>query len=470
MIVGVDQAMLDLVVNVDSDLGIFDRYGIEQNTQCLADERHASLFQDLIARAYSEDDKGGDAQASSALPSVRRTPGGIVANSLRAAAWSLKAQQQQGKESAAIEKTAKPELKMMGMVADDYAGNRLRQELVTAGVEPLMAVRSTSEGRAADAPLGLSEGTGLCCCLIAGKERTMVTELGAGKTLELQGSWASRIKEATVRRTEANLPSILVTSAFYVQADPEGARTMLAWAHQPREDGRPTALVAFAISAQWCCNLPVVQELAREADILFANEPEIVSLAAALRRESALPQASSPEEEACSEACLKAVAAWKAHGWVIATRGSKSVGALEGGAGAKRTPLLVPVPRLPQDELADDIGAGDSFMGGFLASVWQRLASRAAGSSPSPASGGGGGGCGDGLWQKWLREGCCAYRRPAPPPPVARQPLLKEAPAKAELLTDGDIEAAVKAGIHTAAACLRCVGCQFPDLRARPAA
>jgi len=304
---------------------------------------------------------------------------------------------------------------MLGAVGGDRAAGRIAEALRAAGVEPLFDTKPPSGDAAAD-------GTGVCCCLIAAKERTMVTSLGAGKTLHLHGklapawpSWATRVAGLAARG-----PMLVVTTAFYAAGDDEGGLAMLDW----RKGGEGAArLLAFAISAQWCCGLPVVQTIARSADFIFANEPEILELAAKLRSAGSISE-ETPEGD--SVAAMAAVARWKERGWVVVTRGSKSVAAM---AAAGARPLEVPVRRIPSEEVVDDVGAGDSFMGGFLAEAWRRLASA---------------------------EG----RAEAAPPGRARSRSPRRAPASG--LSEADVEAAAKVGIAAAAQCLRSMGCNFP--------
>mmetsp|Transcript_98204 Transcript_98204/g.204830 ORF Transcript_98204/g.204830 Transcript_98204/m.204830 type:complete len:455 (-) Transcript_98204:139-1503(-) len=454
MIVGVDQVLLDLVVQVDDDLGVFDRFGLTRNSQCLAEPRHGPLLDELLARAEDE------AAGGSSL--VRKSPGGVVPNSLRAAAHTLQTLGFAG---------PRPELKMFGIVNKDSSGERLREELQRAGVQPMF---TTTAGISAS---GMAQRTGVCCCLIAGKERTMLTELGVGRSMVLDGtaspdcpSFSVRMKTAcstvvaAAGPSQASKPVLIVISAFYAQADPDGARAIVSWCKQQKFEkaGKVRPTIALAASAEWCCGIPVVQELAQKADFLFANQPEIEELARQLRsagkiREDAKFSAKdggAVDHDLASEEAVIDIARWKPHGWVIATRGSKSVAFLKSGSSEQAT--LVPVPRLPPDEFVDDVGAGDSFMGGFLVTAWQTMTERAGLSEDPPAC-------------KSLLETvytCCTSRQHREPILLDKDELataLQEDPA-GTLLSAADIEAACLAGITTAGACLRCVGCQFPKV------
>jgi len=406
MIVGVDQVLLDLVVEVDSDLGVFKRHGIEQNTQSLAEARHEQLLRDLLKRSHTEADakEGAAAQDGAVAPeaSVLSAPGGCVANSLRAAAWNIRQHRRL---------TQPPALRMIGRVGRDAGAELLRSKLQAAGVEPLfdVAPAQSSSGSMAD-------HTGVCCCLIASKERTMLTELGAGRSLNGDGKLSERVALASASAPGAGaaastLPRMVVLSGFYVQADPVGVAAIRNWADHAQENccGRP--LLALTVGAQWCTRLPAVQEVARAADFVFANEPETLELAAAV----------APSEQAgrSFEEALAGIAEWKQRGWMVATRGARSVGALR--VRSKEPPVLVPVQPIDPAKFVDDVGAGDAFMGGFLVTVWRLLAAKAS-------------------------EEC----RP-------------QGKAAAELLAANDVEEACRAGIATAAAVVQCAGAQFPE-------
>eukprot|EP00933_Yihiella_yeosuensis_P028078 TRINITY_DN2188_c1_g1_i2.p1 TRINITY_DN2188_c1_g1~~TRINITY_DN2188_c1_g1_i2.p1 ORF type:complete len:405 (-),score=73.88 TRINITY_DN2188_c1_g1_i2:80-1294(-) len=400
VIIGVGQIMLDLVVEVD-DPGIYDRYSVEKNSQCLAEDKHTPLINGLLARA----DKG---------EGVKTSPGGVIANSLRGAAWWLRSKSQKD--------CPKPKLDMLGIVANDSAGKRLREELVASGVNSLLDTPQKEVGT------DRSSRTGVCCCLIANKERTMITELGIGKTLHLDGkqaptfpSWKSRL-ESLKASVDTNQPCVVLTGGFYIQADADGFEAMKAWCSEPY--GNHTPILAVTVGAKWCSHLPSVQAAAKCADFLFANEDEILELATVICKDTG----KEPIADGDHGAAMKVLAQWKPKGWIIGTRGSKSVCFLR--AAADPSPVTsVPVPPLPKEEFVDDVGAGDSFMGGFMVSAWQRLAAIAASSNTSVTDDS----------KKRKRE----------------EPLVDQLEAK-------DLEAAVHAGTATAAQCLRSSGCQFP--------
>jgi len=117
---------------------------------------------------------------------------------------------------------------------------------------------------------------------------------------------------------------------------------------------------------------------------------------------------------------------------MIGTRGSKGVGFI-GSVSETGVPVQVPVPPVAPEEFVDDVGAGDAFLGGFVESMWQKLAVLAAATEMSDTS-----------------QATSGGKR-----------KMEELPLSSKL-TEKDMKDAVFAGIAAAGACIRCSGCQFP--------
>merc|ERR1712107_360886 len=134
-----------------------------------------------------------------------------------------------------------------------------------------------------------------------------------------------------------------------------------------------------------------------------------------------------------AEQAILTVAWWKARagkcGWIIMTRGSKEVLAVYACESASRAGLLrLAVPPIDASQIIDDVGAGDAFMGGFLACMWTQLVEHS-----------------EGLSQ-----------------PSKQDLNVRSTPAAAE------VERAVRAGISTAAFALTGAGCHFPQYSNAP--
>lgn len=451
MIAGIDQVLLDLVVHVNDDPGIYARYSLPKNGQCLAEAKHQPLISDIVTRFEKNAKKS--CNLSEDNDDIKRTPGGMIANSLRAAAWTMR--------QAKV--TLLPSINMIGMVGDDTAADVLRQELRKGGVNPLLATKPVSGEKKRP-----GSQTGVCICLVSGKQRTMIAELGASRTMELHGrlapawpSWESRAGQAERTICKAHkddlLPTIIVLSGFYAMADPEGSRAIAAWCRKPRPGTFVRPLLAVSMSAEWCCSNQAMQEVARGADILFANEPETKRLAETI-------QGNEGKTIADSEEALRMVARWKNSGIVIVTRGSESVLAIKAGEVDKdgAVPVVVPVPKIPPDEYVDDVGAGDSFMGGFLADIWMKLSGRGPSSKGASTS------------ESKLNCSCCftgcaqllrggsvyASRQQLRIQVAGSDSTILDDPV-GHLLSDSEIQQACITGIACAAESLRHAGCQY---------
>jgi len=403
MLIGIDQVLLDVIVPIDDDPKILERYQIQPLSQCLAEERHMPLVKEALAGVES-----GKASAC---------PGGVIANSLRAGSWWLKKQSNTA---------AAPRRVMLGRIGQDSAGKRLQEEISASGVEPMFdQARDTGD---ADA----ESSSGTCCCFLAEKARTMVTHLGASKTLNLSGtsecpSFDSRMDLLKTSLTGVQ-PWVVLVSGFYVQADPAGVAAVRSWCSKRHitAAGQIVPALAMTVGAEWCTELEPVQAAARSADFTFANEAEVMHLASSICKASSKPVA--PDYDAA----MLVIAKWKERGWMIGTRGSKGVGYIHVTDGEVR---MLQVPPVPPEEFKDDVGAGDAFMGGFVEAIWQRLHALAKGAGnpyPSEAAKG-------------------------------RKRKLEEDASLVDGLKSADIEDAVRGGITAAAACIRCSGCQFPS-------
>jgi len=214
--------------------------------------------------------------------------------------------------------------------------------------------------------------------------------------------------------------SILLTSGFYIQADAAGIDDLIARKNDLVE-GKRLAL-AVTLGAEWCCGIPAVQNAAKKADILFGNEAEFLKLCSAVGASNEDMEKNSSNMSAWQTArnALAKLALWKGQGILVMTRGAQEVLALRAHADVREEDVRsVPVPPLRRSDIVDDVGAGDAFMGGFLASLWVS----AQDDHQSAASG----------------TAC----------PLGH-------------VSDTIIEACIHAGNSTAAFALTGVGCQFP--------
>lgn len=402
MLLGIDQLLLDMVACIDHDPALLDRHGLQANTQQLAEERHKELLSEFrallqlqpedstimtpprksctaVADAVSSEKRPRDAQLGDPTPlRVTGTPGGVVANSLRGAAWWLRRRKRgltdpRGPRSPAVSSSAQlpaPCLKALGIVGRDTAAKVVSQELQKTGVQ-LIDVEIDSDTSGAPAV----SHTGVCLCLVRDQQRTMLVDLGAAKVPIpcLVDSVAKEVMDSSHAADGASAQrvpwSILLTSGFYAQADASGIEALAAWHRDFKGSVRPA--IALTVGAEWCCGIPVVQNAARAADIVFGNEAEFLHLSSKVS-----PNVAHNAECAAqnSRAALVTLGLWKSQGWLVMTRGSKEVLAIRASSGACASDVIcVSVPPLNHSQIADDVGAGDAFMGGFLASLWVKV-------------------------------------------------------------------------------------------------
>merc|ERR1712039_1159693 len=129
-----------------------------------------------------------------------------------------------------------------------------------------------------------------------------------------------------------------------------------------------------------------------------------------------------------SRSALVTLGLWKRCGWLVMTRGSKEVLAIRAGSNVGAADVIcVAVPPLNHSQIADDVGAGDAFMGGFLACLWAKVTEQLS---------------------------ICKISAPGS--------------RGSDLISDAIVQDAIRAGNSTAAFALTGVGCQFPKVSDAP--
>jgi adenosine kinase len=297
------------LLDISANVGqdILDKYQVKLDTAILAEDQHQPLYQELVQH-YD----------------VQYIAGGATQNSMRVAQWMLTAAQQPNRVA------------FMGCVGNDAYGEQLEACASKDGV-------TVHYMKDADTP------TGTCAALILGGERALVANLAAAnnfKPTHLETEQAKAIVQAA---------QFYYCAGFFLTVSVESLVQV--------------AEHAVAEKKVFCLNLsaPFIVDFFGDqlatameyADFLFGNESE----AAAYGKKNGLG------EDLKQVALAVAALPKKDNGrprTVIFTQGSQSTLVAHNGVVTEYA-----VEALPKEQLVDTNGAGDAFVGGFLAQLVQ---------------------------------------------------------------------------------------------------
>ena len=214
-------------------------------------------------------------------------------------------------------------------VGDDVLGRRIVRELRAEGVE----VRAVVD---AEAPTGL---------LVKNQPRPGRTEVSYYRA----GSAASRLSPADVTRLELREGDILHLTGITLALSASAREAVLAATDAARAAGARVSFDVNHRSRLWSADeaRPFYRKLVARADLLFAGDDE-----------AALVLGSSDAPEALAHALASLGA-----GEVVVKLGDRGAGSLVEGVWRERGVEKVAV--------VDTVGAGDAFVGGYLAAVLQ---------------------------------------------------------------------------------------------------
>merc|ERR1712176_558237 len=275
----------------------------------LAEEKHQPLFAEMASR-----------------PGVQYIAGGATQNSIRVAQWML-----QTKGATAY----------MGCIGNDKNGETMKQCCEKDGVTTSYMVDESTP-------------TGSCACLIEGIERSLCTNLCA----------ANNFKVDHVKKPEnmkiVQEAKIIYSAGFFITVSTDSMKLAQA------EAAKSGAKYCLNLSAPFLMQVPPFKAFILESlpmvDYLFCNETEAATFA---------------ETEGWGTTDLK----------FVATRLSLIPSAK---SGPKRTVVITqgcdstivavnghiteyPILALPKEKLVDTNGAGDAYVGGFLAALSKGL-------------------------------------------------------------------------------------------------
>lgn len=299
--------LLDISVNDESCVKLLEKYDLKANNAILAEEKHVPLYKELVD-TYPD--------------KVEYIPGGATLNTIRATQWML---QTPGVTT------------FFGCISHDKYG-----EVITK--------KSKDEGVNVQFQYTDKQPTGTCGVICTGSDRSLIANLAAANCfteehLDVPSNW-NLVEKA----------QFYYNSGFPLTVSPS---TMLRLAKHAKEMGKT-----------YCMNLsaPFLIEIFKEpmvkllpyVDFLFGNESEtdvfgkVHQCNTTDRKEIALKMAAWPKENASRPRT------------VVITQGAEPVIVAKDGKVTE-----YPVKLLKESDIVDTNGAGDGFVGGFLAQLLQ---------------------------------------------------------------------------------------------------
>jgi adenosine kinase len=258
-------------------------------------------------------------------PKVQYIAGGATQNTIRVAQWML---QKQGATA------------YMGAIGKDANGQQLKDACKKDGVNALYMEDPSTP-------------TGTCACLIVGIERSLCTNIAAANNYK-----ASHAQAPENWKVIENA-DIIYSAGFFATVSPEAMKLA---AQQKMKDGK---IYCLNLSAPFLMQVPPFKacfvETMPYVDFLFSNETEAQTWADTegweskdvefiARRLSLIPSKKSRKRT------------------VVITQGCDPTVVAVNGNVSK-----YPIIALPKEKLVDTNGAGDSFVGGFLAALSKGL-------------------------------------------------------------------------------------------------
>eukprot|EP01065_Artemidia_motanka_P034213 TRINITY_DN4141_c1_g2_i2.p1 TRINITY_DN4141_c1_g2~~TRINITY_DN4141_c1_g2_i2.p1 ORF type:complete len:374 (+),score=95.48 TRINITY_DN4141_c1_g2_i2:52-1122(+) len=310
-VVGFGHPLLDISTHVS--LPFLDRYSVEPGQTMLAEPEQLPVYEEI-----------------SQHKDVEYVPGGATMNAVRVCRWML------GHGGCTY----------VGTLGDDEFGAILERSLRRTGVRPLFERSDT-------------DPTGTCACLIVGKERSLIANLGAALKFTL------RHLESRAVSTAIEEASILYSAGFFLNtiSSPEAP---LRLAKHCCDNNRVWSMnlsapyLCHAFRETWGKVMPYV-------DYLFGNKTDVLAYAKA--------QGWDCEDNDHFDIALRLVKLPKAN-----PKRSRVVVVTHGGdpTAVATTDGITEydTPPLRAEDIVDLNGAGDAFVGGFLSQLAQGRSTR----------------------------------------------------------------------------------------------
>jgi adenosine kinase len=306
VILGMCNPLLDMTATVSDD--VLAKYGLEANNAILAEERHTPLYAELAGMG------------------AELTAGGAGQNTVRVAQWML---QSPGATS------------FFGAVGDDK-------------YSAAMTEAATKDGVNVQYQASPKLPTGTCGVLITGKNRSLVANLSAANSYKLEHL------QAPDQWSVVKAASIFYISGFFLTVSPE---SMTAVGRYALEESKTLCL---NLSAPFLLEVPPFFEAMKSvipyATVYFGNETEAAVLSKAMGwgvtdvKEIAVKFAQEP--------CLSA----RPRTVIFTQGGDPTVVVVADRERVWSVDEYAVIP-IKAEAILDTNGAGDAFVGGFLAGM-----------------------------------------------------------------------------------------------------
>ncbi|CCW60752.1 unnamed protein product [Phytomonas sp. EM1] len=303
--------LLDMMANVDEEF--LSKYDIQPGSVSLARPEQLPLFDHLVDGNINVD----------------YVPGGSAMNTARTFSW------------------IRPDILIsyVGALGKDRFSSILNVALSQANVVPLFEEHATKP-------------TGTCAGLVFEKERSLVANLGAAVELSLQ-----HFKNADVQRS-IKMASLYYAEGFFLNtvSSPHG---LLAVAEHSKQYGK---IFCFNLSAPYISVAfrDHIAALMPYIDYIFGSEEDVLAYAAARWPQDygTIQREDQDAHIRSATSRISQLPSLTGKRTVIATRGAMSTIIASG-----ENVMEVEVSPVPESEIVDLNGAGDAFVGGFLAQL-----------------------------------------------------------------------------------------------------
>eukprot|EP01059_Diplonema_ambulator_P006904 TRINITY_DN16478_c0_g1_i1.p1 TRINITY_DN16478_c0_g1~~TRINITY_DN16478_c0_g1_i1.p1 ORF type:complete len:363 (+),score=56.41 TRINITY_DN16478_c0_g1_i1:87-1175(+) len=303
-VIGFGHPLLDITSHVNT--AFLEKYSVGPGQTMLALPEQLPVYEEISQHA-----------------DVEYVPGGATMNAIRVCQWL----------SGDTNKCG-----FVGALGEDEFGTILERALRQTGVNPLFEKSSTHP-------------TGTCACLIVGKERSLIANLGAALQFTMAHLNSERVSQAL---TDSD---IVYAAGFFLNTISSPEAPLAVAKHCADKNG----IFCMNLSAPYLCDafkdswdmiMPYV-------DYLFGNKNDALAYCKAQGWQTT----GDHLEIAMKLVKVDKINKKRGRVVIITHGGDPTVAATDDGIIEFETPLL------PPEEIIDLNGAGDAFVGGFLSQL-----------------------------------------------------------------------------------------------------